>query len=65
MIIEHNVTTGEITEREETAEELAQFEADKAAEGARLAAEAQKAADKAALLEKLGINEDEARLLLG
>ena len=64
MIIEHNVTTGEITEREETAEELAQFEADKAAEATRLASEAQKAADKAALLEKLGISEAEAALLL-
>jgi hypothetical protein len=64
MIIEHNVTTGEITEREETAEELAQFEADKAAETARLEAEAQKAADKAALLTKLGISDDEAKLLL-
>jgi hypothetical protein len=64
MIIEHNVTTGEITEREETAEELAQFEADKAAEAARLAAEATKAADKAALLTKLGITNDEAKLLL-
>ena len=64
MIIEHNVTTGEITQREETAEELAQFEADKAAETARLEAEAQKTAHKAALLAKLGITESEAALLL-
>jgi hypothetical protein len=35
------------------------------AELSELEAEAQKAADKAALLTKLGITEDEARLLLG
>lgn len=64
MIIEHNVTTGKITEREETAEELEQFEADKAAEADRIEAEATKAAEKAALLAKLGITEDEAKLLL-
>ena len=64
MIIEHNVTTGEITEREETAEELAQFEADKAAEADRIEAEATKAAEKSALLAKLGITADEAKLLL-
>ena len=64
MIIEHNVTTGEITEREETAEELAQFEADKAAEADRIEAEATKAAEKSALLAKLGITDDEAKLLL-
>ncbi len=65
MIIEHNVTTGEITEREETAEELAQFEADKATEAARLAELAQNAAAKQALLDKLGITAEEAQLLLG
>jgi len=65
MIIEHNVTTGEITEREATAEELAQFAADAAKAQEEAEAQAQKASDKAALLEKLGITEDEARLLLG
>jgi hypothetical protein len=65
MIIEHNATTGEITQREATAEEVAQQQADQAVHEARQTAEVQKAADKAALLEKLGINEDEARLLLG
>ena len=64
MIIEHNVETGEIMEREMNAEELAQWEADKAEQAATAQAEAQKAADKAALLAKLGINDDEAKLLL-
>ena len=60
----HNVETGEIIEREMTAEEIAQQEKDER-EFAQLKAEAQaKATQKAALLERLGITEDEARLLL-
>ena len=60
----HNAETGEIEIREMNAEELAQWEKDQAAEATRQAVEAQKAADKAALLSKLGITEDEAKLLL-
>jgi acyl-CoA reductase-like NAD-dependent aldehyde dehydrogenase len=57
----HNVETGEVIEREMTQQEAEQ----KAAESAiALAAEAQKAAERAALLTKLGITEDEAKLLL-
>lgn len=63
-IIIHNAETNEITDREMNAEELAQWEIDQAVEAARLEAEAAKAAEKAALLEKLGITEDEAKLLL-
>jgi hypothetical protein len=57
----HNVTTGEIETQEMTAEQIAQRETDDATKNA---AEAQKAADKAALLTKLGISDDEAKLLL-
>jgi predicted metal-dependent HD superfamily phosphohydrolase len=64
IIKEHNATTGEVIEREMNAEELAQWEIDKAKATERQAAEAQKAAEKAALLSKLGITEDEAKLLL-
>jgi hypothetical protein len=60
-----NVQTGEEIEREMTAEEFAKWEADKALEAAREAAEAQKAAAKQALLDKLGITAEEAQLLLG
>lgn len=60
----HNTETGEITEREMNADELAQLEIDKANRVARLAAEAQAATDKAALLAKLGITADEAKLML-
>jgi len=63
-----NVETGEIIERELNAEEIAQQEIDEANIAAAKAiadAEAEaKAAQKAALLERLGISEDEARLLL-
>jgi hypothetical protein len=61
----HNVETGEIVTREMNAEELAQLEADKIAGDAIKASEAAKAHERAALLERLGITEDEARLLLG
>lgn len=66
--IEINCTTGEVIERPLTAEELAANEA-AAAQAAAAAheAEVKAAADaeaKTALLAKLGITEDEAKLLL-
>ena len=67
--IEINCETGEVIERPLTADEIAANEAAAAqAEADRLAAEAEaatKAQAKAALLAKLGISEDEAKLLLG
>jgi len=64
-----NCETGEVIERELNAEEIAQQEIDEAnylATKAILDAEAEaKATQKAALLERLGITEDEAKLLLG
>jgi hypothetical protein len=67
--IEHNVETGEITEIELTVAEvkdLQERQKKAAARNAELQIEADaKAAEKAALLAKLGITEDEARLLLG
>lgn len=65
VITFHNIETDEIIERELNAKELKQWESEQAAILALESAEAKKAADKAALLAKLGINEDEARLLLG
>jgi membrane protein involved in colicin uptake len=66
--IEVNCATGEVTERPLTAEELAQREVDATAAAARKAEEDAKAAAdaeaKAALLTKLGITADEAKLLL-
>ncbi len=63
-IREHNMETGEIIDREMTAEELAKWEADKAALIAKEEAETAKVAAKAALLAQLGITEDQAKLLL-
>jgi len=60
-----NVETGEIIEREMNAEELAQWEADKIAAEAKARVKAEAAAARAALLARLGITEEEARLLLG
>ena len=66
--VEINCETGEESIIELTDAEIAQLEADKAEAAARQhEAEAKAAADaeaKAALLAKLGITEDEAKLLL-
>ena len=63
-----NCTTGEVTELDLTADEIAQREADaQAAVQAKAEADADaaaKATAKAALLSKLGITADEAALLL-
>lgn len=63
-----NCETGEVSEVELTAEEIAQRELDKAAFEAEQEAKAEderaKATAKADLLERLGITEDEAKLLL-
>jgi hypothetical protein len=61
----HNVETGEIIERELTAEELAERQTVLDSEVERKADEAQRDSDREALLAKLGITADEAKLLLG
>jgi hypothetical protein len=62
-------STGEVSEIELTAEEVAQRTADAKAYADHKAAEeadkAAKAVEKAALLERLGITAEEATLLLG
>lgn len=68
LVIEKNCTTGELIEREETEQEIADREAAAEAWLEQKRIEEQEAADraiaKAALLERLGITEDEAKLLL-
>jgi len=61
FIQEHNCETGEITLRELTAKEITDREKCAAAEQTKKATQA---AAKAALLERLGITVDEAKLLL-
>ena len=67
-IIEHDTATGETVLRDMTKDELAQQKIDAAnAEELKVkeeTAESIKAAQKAPLLAKLGITEDEAKLLL-
>lgn len=63
-IYEHNVETNETIVRDANADEIAQFELDAAEKAAQKADAQAKATAKAALLERLGITEDEARLLL-
>ena len=59
-----NATTGEEIEREMNAEELAVYEADLLAHKTKQEETQNAEADKAALLAKLGITADEAKLLL-
>jgi len=63
-IKEHNATTDEVIERDMTEEELAQHEIDEAAREAQIAKIEADAIAKVALLERLGITADEAKLLL-
>ena len=66
--IEHDVETGEIKEIELTALEIKQIEKKAQETAAKIAIEntalVAKATEKAALLAKLGITDDEAKLLL-
>ena len=64
-ITENNAETGESITREMTAEEIAKVEALIAADAAETAKQEAAAIAKVALLERLGITEDEAKLLLG
>ena len=59
-----NVETGEETWRDYTDAEIAQVEAVQAEAAQRQAEAEAKAADKAALLNRLGITAEEAKLLL-
>jgi hypothetical protein len=56
---------GELIVRDMTEEEIIEHEETKAAYALEVALEAEKAAAKAALLDRLGITADEAALLLG
>ena len=60
----HNTETGEIIDREMTKEEFESYQQSQAEAEAQKAEEAFKAAKKAELLAKLGLTEDDAKLLL-
>ena len=61
----HNVETGEIIEREMNDAEFADWENQQAKAAQEAEAKAAAVIAKSALLEKLGITEEEAKLLLG
>ncbi len=61
----HNVQTNEVIDREMTDQEFAAYEAEQAAQAAAQAEVTAKAAQRQALLTRLGITEEEARILLG
>jgi len=60
----HDLETNEIIDREMNDAEFAEYEIMQAASAEKLAAMEQKTAEKAALLARLGLTEDEAKLLL-
>jgi hypothetical protein len=64
-ILEHNVETNEVIERDMTAAELAQYEIDQAETAARIATQEEKAAARQAVLNRLGLTEEEAQLIIG
>jgi uncharacterized protein (DUF3084 family) len=63
-ILEHNVETGIVTERDATASEITAAKADAQAAETELANAEANATAKAALFNRLGITADEAKLLL-
>jgi hypothetical protein len=60
----HNIETDEIIDREMNDAEFAQYNAEQTAQEIAKAEAEAKAQDKAKLLQRLGITQDEARLLL-
>ena len=64
MIRIHDLENDEIIDREMTDAEFAEFKANEAKELSEVESIAIKAAEKVALLERLGITADEAKLLL-
>lgn len=64
MIRIHNIETDEVIDREMTDQEFAAYEAEQAKYAAEAAEAEAKATAKAALLTKLGITAEEAKLLL-
>lgn len=61
----HNVETGEIIEREMNEEELAQYEELLKSIKARKARDAAKEVKRQEILDRLGLTQEEAELLLG
>ena len=65
MIRIHNTETDEVIDREMTAAEFKQYEADQAAQAAAKAEAETKETAKAAILDRIGLTADELKLILG
>jgi hypothetical protein len=65
MVRIHNIETDEVIDREMNDAEFAQYEADQAAYAVAAEAKAKAEADKAALLARLGLTENELKTILG
>lgn len=65
MVRIHDIETNEIIDREMNDEEFAEFESRLAIEIAAAEAKAKAETDKAALLARLGLTEDELKTILG
>ena len=65
MVRIHNIETDEIIDREMNDAEFAQWQESQAIEKAAAEAKAKAEADKAALLARLGLTEDELKTILG
>ena len=63
-VIEHNVATGEIVERPQTAAEIKQAEIDTKAQADAAAEKIAKEQAKQAVLDRLGLTQAEAKLLV-
>ena len=65
MIRIHDLSTNEVIDREMNDQEFAAYEAEQTAQAIKQAEVEAKAAQRQALLSRLGITEEEARILLG
>jgi hypothetical protein len=61
----HDLATNEIIDREMNDDEFAQYEADKADRATKQAEADAKEAERQAILDRLGLTADEAKLILG
>lgn len=65
MVRIHNSETNEIIDREMNDSEFSEYQADKASQAVAAQAKVKAEADKAALLARLGLTEDELKTILG
>jgi len=65
MVRIHDLSTNEVIDREMNDSEFTQYQTDQAAQATAQAEAEAKAADKSALLARLGLTEDELKTILG